>query len=226
MAMRNTVAYQTLILLAILSMYQQNNLNAQGTSYIVKEKKIPFENKVVGIPQVYSIVGEDTVNISSINEKIIKKFALIPNAPKSEMDYDAFVSELEFFKDSAGYLDIEFSYQSKSSVVEIIIEGNYVDFEGKPAFEIYQIYKKETFYLDVESNELFSAAGYDNEIKLKYFFEPKEYIELLSKTWVPRIEQIKKKYLANIEYEYACEDCSSSNASLYSFGYEVVLQKV
>jgi hypothetical protein len=34
-----------------------------------------------------------------------------------------------------------------------------VDFEGKPAFEIYQIYKKETFYLDVESNELFSAAG-------------------------------------------------------------------
>ena len=186
---------------------------------------MPFKNKGIGIPQVYSIAGEDTVNISSINEKIIKKFTLIPNAPKNETDYDAFVSGLEFFKDSAGYLDIKYSYQSKSNFVEIIIEGNYVDFEGKPAFEIYQIYKKETFYLDIESNELFSAAGYDNEIKLKYFFEPKEYIELLSKTWVPRIEQIKKKYPDNIEYEYACDDCSSSNASLHSFGYEYEIRE-
>ena len=223
--MKNTVVYQTLIFLAIFSLYQQNNLNAQGTLYVIKEKKIPFKNKVVDIPQVYSIAGEDTANISSINEKIIKKFTLIPNAPKNEADYDAFVGELEFFKDFAGYLDIKYSYQSKSNFIEITIEGNYVEFEGKPAFEIYQIYKEETFYLDIESNELFSATGYDNEIKLKYFFEPKEYIELLSKTWVPRIEQIKKKYPDNIECEYACEDCSSSNASLHSFGYEYEIEK-
>ena len=87
------------------------------------------------------------MNISSINEKTIKKFTLIPNAPKNETDYDAFVSEFEFFKDFADYLDIKYSYQSRSNFVEIVIEGNYVEFEGKPAFEIYKIYKKRNILL-------------------------------------------------------------------------------
>ncbi len=220
METKNTITYHFLILMATLSLCQVNSSYAQNTPYRIQNKSISFENKAIDVPQVYSIKGENKVNVAAVNGKIIERFALIPNAPENEADYDAFVNKLKFFEDFPGYLDIKYSYKIMSDFVEINIEGNYVEFEGKPSFEIYQTYKKETFYLEIDKNRLFEASGYDNEIELKYFFEPKEYIEILSKTWVSKIEQIKKKYPEDIDYEYACEDCSSPNAYLHSFAYE------
>ncbi|MBL3655560.1 hypothetical protein [Fulvivirga sediminis] len=37
---------------------------------------------------------------------------------------------------------------------------------------------------------------------------------------MPKLRQVKQKYPDNIEYEYACEDCSSSNAYLSLFDYQ------
>lgn len=223
--MKNISLFKILILLTILCLCQKYQLNAQNSSYIIKTKNIAFTYKAIDVPQIYSIKGEDTLNLEAINEKIINRFAIIPNAPKNETDYDKFVGTLRFFEDFAGYLDIKYSYKIKSDYVEINIEGNYVEFEGKPAFYIYKTYNKETFYINIDNNELFYASGYGNEIKLKYFFEPKEYLELLSNTWIPRIQQIKKKYPDDIEYEYACDDCASSNAYLHPFEYEYEIKE-
>lgn len=223
--MNKITIYKIFTLLILFCQCQQNSVSAQDSSYIIKNKKLTFKNKTIEVPQIYRIKGEDTVGLYTINMKIINKFTLIPNAPKNEKDYDEFVNSLEFFKDYAGYLDIKYSYEIKSDFVEINIEGNYVEFEGKPSFEIYKTYKKETFYINIDSNGLFYASGYDNAIKLEYFFEPKEYLELLSNTWIPRIQQIEKKYPDDIAYEYACEDCNSSDAYLHAFSYEYEIKE-
>lgn len=223
--MKKIIVYKVLVLLTIFFLCQQNNLNAQNSSYVIKNEKLTFKNKTITVPQIYRINKEGIVNLYAINMKIFKMFEIIPNAPKNEKDYDEFVNSLEFFKDDAGYLDIKYSYEIKSDFVEINIEGNYVEFKGKPSFYIYKTYKKETFYINIDCNELFYASGYDNAIKLKYFFEPKEYLELLSNTWIPRIQQIKKKYPDDKDYEYACEDCTSSDAYLHAFNYEYEMKE-
>lgn len=223
--MKSNFVYKRLIILAVLYLCSQNNLNAQDSLYQVKIKQLAFNNKTIDVPQFYSIQRNDTVYLETINENIIKRFEIIPDAPKNEIDYDQFVGTLRFYEDYSGYLDIKYSYNIKSNFIEINIEGNYAEFEGKPMFEIFKIYKKDTFYIDIINNELFDATGYYNGIKLKYFFEPKEYLELLSKTWIPKIQEIQKKYPDNIEYEYSCDDCSSINASLHAFGYEYEIQE-
>lgn len=216
--------WNVLTLQALFCLGLSTNLIAQDSKYIIKSKDFPLENKTIGVPQIYSTKGEETVNLKALNEKIIERINIISCAPKSDIDYERFVGSLHFFEDFAGYLDIKYTYALAGNFAEINIEGNYAEFEGKPAFEIYQIYKKETFYIDISNGEIFDSSGFDNKILLKYFFEPKGFLELLSNTWIPRIREIQKKY-PDMEYEYTCEDCSSPNAYMHPFDFEWEFKK-
>jgi hypothetical protein len=195
-----------------------------GEAYIVKEQMVAFENKTIKIPQVYSTIPNDTNSLKKVNDKIIERFNLIPNAPANREEFEDFVGTLQFFEDQAGYLDITYAYTMKDDFLEIVLEGDYAEFEGKPLFEIFQTYKKETFYVDLVNREVFDAVGYENDIKLRNYFEPEDYLKLLCATWVPRIGEVKKKYPDDKEYELACEDCSSNNAFLRPFTFEYELE--
>ncbi|MEQ8809367.1 MAG: hypothetical protein RIE59_09895, partial [Imperialibacter sp.] len=180
-----------------------------GEAYVVKEQTVAFENKTIKVPQVYSVIQDDTAGLKKVNDKIVERFNLIPNAPATSEDYEDFVGTLQFFEDQAGYLDIKYAYTMKDDFLEIVIEGDYAEFEGNPLFEIFQTYKKETFYVDLNNREVFDAIGYENAIKLRNYFEPEDYLKLLCATWVPKIGEVKKKCPDDREYEAACEDCSS-----------------
>ncbi|MBL3655561.1 hypothetical protein [Fulvivirga sediminis] len=174
--------YKFLACLIIVLLHQQNILMAQKASYAIKEENIQLANKTVVIPQIYKINEVDTIKMKALNDKVISRFNIIHNTPNNEADYEEFVNNLDFFEDSAGFLDANFAYKIEGDLVEINIEGNYADFQGKPLFEIDLTYNQETFYVDLKNSEILNASGYNVEIKLKYFFNPKAYLELLSKT--------------------------------------------
>ena len=191
-ANRMNQAIKTALIISVLSFALSSF--GMGEAYLVKEKAVAFENKTIKVPQVYSVIQGDTTNMKEVNEKIIERFNLIPNAPANREDFEDFVGSLQFFEDQAGYLDIIYTHTLRDNFLEIAIEGDYAEFEGNPLFEIFQTYKKETFYVDLINSEVFDAIGYESAIKLRNYFEPEDYLKLLCATWVPKIREVKKRY--------------------------------